>query len=50
MPLDLIHQSHELDQPTLPTEAPARVFGVCLMVVKTAKMIASPMATEDFRE
>jgi hypothetical protein len=38
---------YKLDQPTLLTEAPARVLGTCLMVVATAKMIARPNATEN---
>jgi hypothetical protein len=34
-------------QPTLTTEAPARVLRACLIVVKTAKMIVRPNATEN---
>ena len=38
---------YKLDQPTLATEAPARVLGRCLRVVATAKTIARPNATEN---
>src|ERR1700680_3374367 len=37
----------KLDQPTLLTDAPARVLDTCLTVVATAKMIARPNATEN---
>ena len=40
-------QVYKLGHPTLTTEAPARVLRACLIVVKTAKMIVRPNATEN---